>query len=229
MFKRYRRSVSALILSAALGAASPVQAAPLLTNGDFEGGGLGGWSSTGTVNTAPYSAYAGIGMGGLNPGLYGTTFASFNAGNSQPNGVLQQIINTVAGQTYTMTFTFGNFNTNVGANTQAVTASAINQGDSLVLGSLLAIDSVLGRQTNLNNVYGGANPYSFNFVAASTQTIIQFADSSQSSSTESADGILDNVFVVPAVPELNADGAAPVVSIALLGFLMLTDRRRRLV
>lgn len=197
----YRLSVIGLVTLAGLCAALPARA-NLITNGDFETGTLSSWMSTGNVGIAAMPYF------GLSEPTYGNYSASFNGGDSVPNGVLYQTISTVAGTSYTVAFNYVD-NAYASGNSQSITTSA-QDGAGQTLSSQSYTSSV------------PTQPYSLNFTAISSTTTISFADYPDNN-TVSQDGILDNVSVniATAVPEPS--------SLALLVFGatgVVTMRRR---
>lgn len=68
-----------------------------LVNGGLENG-ASGWTATGNVRAIPVPAYL---------PTEGTTAASFNTGNTAPNGILSQTVSTVPGRTYLLSFDAG--------------------------------------------------------------------------------------------------------------------------
>ena len=177
----YRPSVIGLATLAGLCAALPARAS-LITNGDFETGTLSSWMSTGNVGIAALPYF------GLNEPTYGQYSAAFNGGDSVPNGVLYQIISTVAGTSYTVVFNYVD-NAYAYEYSQLITASA-QTGEGQILSSQSYTSSV------------PTQPYSLDFTATSSTTTINFADN-PGNYTGSQDGILDNVSVniATAVPE----------------------------
>jgi hypothetical protein len=140
---------------------APAQAANLVTNGDFETGDFTGWtvnaSSTGVQNGAnsTYTAYLGT-VGGL--------------------GTLSQILTTVVGETYTLSYDFFS------------DGGIPNQFQVQVNGTILFDQTNIPAQA--------FTPYSFNFVGTGSDTI-QFNELNNPSYLQ-----LDNVVVdVAAVPE----------------------------
>lgn len=74
----------------------PTTAKPLV-NGGLENGAWG-WTATGNVRAIPVPAYF---------PTEGRTAASFNTGDTAPNGVLSQTVSTVPGRTYLLSFDAG--------------------------------------------------------------------------------------------------------------------------
>lgn len=68
-----------------------------LVNGGLENG-ASGWTANGNVRAIPVPAYL---------PTEGATAASFNTGNTAPNGVLSQTVSTVPGRTYLLSFDAG--------------------------------------------------------------------------------------------------------------------------
>jgi hypothetical protein len=154
-------TATTMVASFVLLQSAPAQAANLITNGDFETGDFTGWtvnaSSTGVQNGAnsTYTAYLGT-VGGL--------------------GTLSQILTTVVGETYTLSYDFFS------------DGEIPNQFQVQVNGNILF------DQTNISAQ--AFAPYSFNFVGTGLDTI-QFNERNDPAYLQ-----LDNVVVdVAAVPE----------------------------
>jgi Carbohydrate binding domain len=140
----------------------PAQAANLVTNGDFETGNLTGWTANGSF------------LGVDNPGTNGTKTAYM--GTTGSLGSLSQILTTVVGETYTLSYDFFS------------EGSTPNQFQVQVNGSILFDQIDIPAQA--------FTPYSFNFVGTGSDTI-QFNERNDPSFLQ-----LDNVVVdVVAVPE----------------------------
>ena len=182
-------------------------AADLVTNGGFEANDHGlGWGSTQTVGFAPVSAYincCGI-DGSAYPGANGVAAAFFGWGQ-QTGGTIFQDLATVAGNTYTVNFSYGAISGNA-LQTMTVQTSS---GESL-LGSLNV--SAYGT----NNQAGLVSAYSFTFVANSSSTQLLFRDTSATSIN--TDSLVDNVSVTAAVPEPETY-AMLLAGLGLLGFM----------
>jgi PEP-CTERM motif len=163
--------------------------ANLLVNGDFENiVPSTGWSSTATtgfqdINTyraccAPNGNYA----SGANVAFFGW--------DNLVGGTIWQDIATTVGQIYTLSFDYGAI---ARPRLQTMTVSALGGlGFSNVLASanLNAVGS--------NNLSTITSPYSYTFIADSTNTRILFADTS--ALTASVDGVIDNVAVNVPLP-----------------------------
>ncbi|MYM65401.1 PEPxxWA-CTERM sorting domain-containing protein [Pseudoduganella sp. FT55W] len=190
-------------------AAAGASATDLVTNGSFEDGGAG-WGSTQTTGFAPVSAYincCGIDGSGY-PGVNGVAAAFFGWGQ-MTGGTIFQDLATVAGNTYTVNFSYGAIS---GSALQTMTVEASN-GQSL-LGSLDV--SAYGT----HNQAALVSPYSFTFVATSSSTHLLFRDTSVN--TDSTDGMLDMVSVT-AVPEPGTYA----MLLAGLGLVGFAARRRK--
>lgn len=107
--------ISLLGTAAALAIAGPAMAANLVTNGDFETSNLSGWTFTNTGGGSvpvtiqygqngpyPSGAYGEAVPSGPNGGAYGLYFSSDTA---RPHA-MSQLVNLVAGQTYSLSFDF---------------------------------------------------------------------------------------------------------------------------
>jgi hypothetical protein len=120
---------------------------------------------------------------------------AFNAGQSQPNGVLAQTIQTTAGQSYTLSFCVGVLSFN--ANEQRLEVTVTGSG------------TVLSRTVSLyGNGLGTAkwSDQSFTFVANCSETTVAFRDVSLV--THDLDLLLDNVSVAPNGGSQTASGFA---------------------
>lgn len=84
---------------------SPSALANLITNGDFEANATG-WTLSGNlhiVGTAGFPFWFGGGTAAQN----GTWVATFNAGDTIPNGFYSQTVSTTVGETYHLQFFYG--------------------------------------------------------------------------------------------------------------------------
>jgi hypothetical protein len=168
--------------------------ANLIVNGDFEGGDLGSWNASGAVVAASRGGYvANAFASGSFP--VGNSVAAFGSGNQPATGVLSQDFATVAGGLYVLRFDYGTYGW--ASAVQAMQTSLIDVADGTTLATLDIADpsgtSVLGDVLS---------PYSQSFVAAGEWTRLSFRDLSVS--TNSTDGVLDNVVVevaIATVPE----------------------------
>lgn len=190
-------------------AAAGASATELVTNGSFESGATG-WNSTETVGFAPISAYincCGI-DGSAYPAANGVAAAFFGWGQLT-GGTIFQDLSTVAGQTYTVNFSYGAISGNA---LQTMTVEASN-GQSL-LGSLSV------GATGTTNQAALVSPFSFTFVANSASTTLLFRDTSATSIN--TDALVDNVSVT-AVPEPETYA----MLLAGLGLVGFAARRRK--
>ncbi|MEO5914296.1 MAG: cadherin-like domain-containing protein [Luteolibacter sp.] len=143
-----------------------------LVNGSFESN-FTGWTTTGAQSiqsSAPYVP------------TNGSKLVSFNDGNLAPSAVLSQTFNTVAGQTYTLTFDVGVLSYVTTQQKLLVTVD----GTGSLLSQLLTINTTA---TNSNTW----TPRSFTFTANSATSTLTFRD--QSTVTAGLDMTLDNVVV----------------------------------
>lgn len=92
--RRVFAGVGALALAAV---ATPSNAAELVTNGGFETGNFSGWTLGGNTG------FTGVDTASAHSGTYGAYFGAVGS-----TGTLSQLLNTVAGQTYTVSFWLSN-------------------------------------------------------------------------------------------------------------------------
>jgi len=193
---------SLVLLATFVGGA--VQATPvnLLTNGDFETGNASGWTMSGNVNvTGSYGGNSYFGAGPLDGGALGYYALAFNAGDSAPNAVVSQSIDTIIGQLYELSFDYGV----TWAGNQSLAVNVAGQGH-------------VAQTTNT-----AFDHFSYNFVATSATTLLTFSDL-QANYTFSQDGLIDNVSVtaVTTVPE---PASLALAALALAGVAAVRRRR----
>jgi hypothetical protein len=186
--------------------------ANIAINGDFEDSVLGnGWTNTATTGFAALSAYNGC-CGPLTGTYTGGAQSAFFGWGNLTGGSIWQDLPTVIGQAYVLSFDYGAI---AAADLQTLTASVLGGGSFVnVLGT--ANVSATGTQA-LDTML---TTYSFGFTAIDTLTRIQFVDTSVT--TNSVDGMLDNVSV-SAVPE--AEGY--MMALAGIGLLTAAASRRK--
>ena len=195
-----RRSLATCVtvLAAAAGPAS----ANLVLNGDFESD-LVGWVAVPRVVTATRQRYRDL------AGATGDTgtgrFASFGSANDPALGSLSQVIATVVGESYALTFGYG-----------AYSNLALAQALRVTIGGTSYDITTPPPSGDLAKVL---QPYAFQFTASDTSTLIAFSD--RSAATVSVDGLLDDVRVL-AVP---LPGALAMLGAGLLAWLALGRRR----
>jgi hypothetical protein len=205
---------------------SPARAAPgPFLNGGFESSSTdpSPFMSTGDGGVGTYAQVAPL--TGANPALYGAYFYAFNGGDASPNAVLSQTFSTVAGDLYSVTYDYGNYNASGAFSIQSITTT-IYDGMAIggtTLGTATSTQNVRGNQTDLGSIY--ATPTTLTFLASSTSSTIAFVDSA-TSSTESTDGFLDNIVIQAAAPELDLGSAFAPLALGVFGMLLLHDRRR---
>jgi hypothetical protein len=157
----------------------PTNGQNLVGNPGFENGpDISPWTSTGNCWASNNDA----------PPHSGIYFFEFNAAQTAPNGVLSQVINTIPGITYTLSFWQG-------INVWDQTASQkINVTVVTIKGS-----GILATQSYTMTATGTPSQISWtqrvmSFVANTTSTTIQFADD-PSNPTVNTDLLLDDVWV----------------------------------
>jgi Carbohydrate binding domain len=157
----------------------PTDGQNLVGNPGFENGpDISPWTSTGNCwadNGAPPHS-----------GIY---FIEFNGGQTTPNGVLSQVINTIPGTTYTLSFWQG-------MNVYNQTASQkMNVAVVTILGKgILAANSYTMTATAGTTLQTSWTHRVMSFVANTPFTTIQFADDA-SNPTRNTDLLLDDVWV----------------------------------
>jgi hypothetical protein len=174
----------------ALAAANPARA-NLVQNGSFSSGTFDNWTVTGDITVT-------------------TDYAVFNAGDLPPNGVLSQVINTTAGESYALTFQYswGSYN----GTGQSITASAL---DGLtVLATALDSPPYVDAYTS-----GGWQPFELDFTASSSTTTINFADYA-GNNTISSDSALTGI-------DVSAPEPASLTLLALGAGATIVRRSRR--
>jgi hypothetical protein len=130
---------------------------------------------------------------------------NLNEGNSNYNGYGQQTINTIVGNSYTITFTAHNHKTES-------YGSDWNQSLVLTLGSYSETISLQAQGSNHGSV-----TYSRTFTATSTATLIKFAHGGTNSVEH--DILIDDVsvpYVAPPTPPCNAGNVAPSLSSSVI-------------
>ncbi len=150
------------------------------TNGSFESD-FTNWNVTGNVEIQSSSPYQ---------PTDGSKLASFNAGQTAPNGVLSQTFATTPGATYTLAFDAGTLAFNF--STQRVQVGVTGSG------------SLLSQSITLPSTNGTTrwSAQSFSFTANSASTTLSFTDTSVSG--VGLDLVIDNVRVT-------FNGSAPVL------------------
>lgn len=198
------RSVApcALALAAAI-VVTPVSA-NLVVNGDFEND-FAGWSVVPDVRIGTSEAYRTFAFGSGDTGT--GKFAAFGSGNATELGSISQVIGTVAGQAYSLTFSYGIFNRDSKVQAMQVTVGGATFD--------------LAPPSPTNDLTFVLRPFEFQFAAAGPSTLIGFRD--LSADTVSVDGLLDDVRVVAL--QVPAPGSMALVGIGLLAGLGLAWRR----
>jgi hypothetical protein len=151
----------------------PPAPAELIANGSFELGDAG-WTvsgNQGVTDVSPYQPSDGVKVG------------VFNWGQSVPNGSFSQSLNTVAGQTYNLTFDTGVLAYNYNEQRLQV---VVRGGDLVLLSQIISLTGKGGGSTTWT-------PQSFTFVANGPTSALTFQDVSPT--TMNLDMLLDNVRV----------------------------------
>lgn len=156
--------------------------AAVFSNGDFSAG-MTVWSFSGSVTVVPETGYN-VCCGAVN--TTSRQVASFGGGNAAASGIVSQSFDTLAGETYTITFLYGAF----GGGTQSL-AVTIDDGTGP---STYGITSGAGT-ADFAALYAS---YSLSFVASATSATLAFADTS--SATFNVDGVLADVTVTAPEP-----------------------------
>lgn len=193
--------------AAVLGAATPVLSAELILNGDFEAG-LTNWTAVGQVGANTAANYGPCcGTTGGEPAYSGNHFAAFGSGNIVGLSSLSQIIGTVAGASYNLSFLAGAF----GANTNVVVTSAGGATNSFTV-------------TANNNANTTFSSHAFSFLGSGVDTITFSVNSPPSDNT---DALIDNVSVIGQAPTAVPEPAAWALMIMGFGGVGALVRRRR--
>jgi hypothetical protein len=152
-------------------------------------------SSTGWVVTSANST-----TGTLTINSSGNSRATFNGGGNTVGSLLQQVLNTVPGQSYSVSFTLASSSTG----SVSVQAAALNGPSTLAYNTAT---------TSSNS----PTTFSLNFVALSANTLLQFRDTA---TTAGSDAWLDTLTVVtPASSTTGSLGSSPRIE-ALNAFML---------
>jgi hypothetical protein len=207
--RNHLAATAALALSLAC-AGGMAHAASLLANGDFETGGLSGWTVTTSQDGNVFAATAAIynpccGTSGSEPAYSGNHFAAYDSGNVTGSATLSQTFNSVLGGLYTLTFDLGAFGG--GTNVVDVTAQGVTQS--------------FGVSAN-NNADTTFHPQSISFTGLGGVQTIAFTVATVADNT---DALLDNA--VLSGPSGVPEPAAWALMIVGLGGTGAMLRRRR--
>lgn len=186
-----RINLKAALVGLALLANIGTSHANLVVNGGFESGNFSSWNTSGLTCSGVGSA-AGPATGGCfgidtDPSAHSGTFAAY-LGTASGGGLIWQMFNTTAGQSYTINFFLAN----------GAYQGNTNPNDMLVQwngGTLLHLT---------NSVASGYNGYTYSAVATGSTSTLAFTNQQQPSFW-----VLDDVSVTTTVPEP--------ASLALLG------------
>jgi hypothetical protein len=201
------KRISAVVAGLLVGGVvwSSTASANLVVNGDFEND-LNSWTAVQRVVTETSQRY--IDLAGATGDTGTGRFASFGSANDPALGSLSQTIATVAGESYVLTFGYGGFS--------YVTTSSRNQALRVTIGATTRDITTQELNRDLAKVL---QPFSFQFAAAGSSTLIRFSD--VSSETLAIDGLLDNVRV-ETVP---LPGALALLFAGLFAWLAIGPRR----
>jgi len=184
------------LLTLSLMQVSQMTNASLITNGSFEIG-LTGW------NTIPFSGGS-ISTSGTEGVTDGVQAVIFNGGNLL-GGTLSQSFATIIGTEYQLTFDYGVFSTSFPSRIQSI------QLEILGFNSLLntTVTDSASSPTSFKNL-------SFNFVADSLSTTLNFNDFTSLGESFAIDGIIDSVNItavpIPAAGWLFGTGLLALIS-----------------
>ncbi|MEO7100587.1 MAG: SUMF1/EgtB/PvdO family nonheme iron enzyme [Luteolibacter sp.] len=138
-------------------------------NASFESG-FDGWSASGNVRV----------QSSIGPAPDGSKIVGFNAGNAAPNGVLSQVVATVPGITYLLSFDMG--------------VLAYNTSEQRLQVDLAGNAMLASRIFSMTGIGGGNirwETQSLSFTADSGTTVLTFRD--KSTTSFSIDLLLDNI------------------------------------
>ncbi len=198
------RSIAPFAFAFAAAIAATPASANLVLNGDFENDFVG-WTVVPDALIGTSEAYRTFAGGSGDTGT--GKFAAFGSGNATELGSISQLIDTVAGQTYSLTFSYGIFNRDAKLQAMRVTLGGATFD--------------LAPPTPTNNLANVLQPFAFQFAATGPATLIGFSD--LSTDTISVDGLLDDVRVVAL--QVPAPGSMALVGVGLLVCLGLAWRR----
>jgi len=148
-------------------------------------------------------AYSGIVLPN-NPIDNNNLLAQFGSGDNLATGVLSQIIDTISGQNYHLSFDYGTFGSDKEQSLQVI---IIDQDSKQNLFNTVVFDQ--NGTYNPNNHDEVMSRHIFSFVAISNATMLSFADKTSNLNTISADGMFDNVSV-EAIGPAHDSAPAPV-------------------
>ena len=219
---RWQWTNFALVIGATLWAASPALAQ--VNNGDFESGGLSGWTVTDVSGNSVVSSGANF---GLSP-FSGATLAAFTGNSSTMNGnggIIDQIVPVTAGQPHTVRFYLGGR-----GNTTAIAQTTLNVVDDGGSGANLVNQSL-----GLPPTVGSWQIHDFTFTPTTNSVQLSFQETSTNSSSRGPAIDLVSLNANPASPtqttfsdfvfQTAADnGQAPAASGQFAGPLYIRER-----
>jgi len=175
---RRRRIVLALLCVAPVLPAAAQSRPELIKNGDFAQG-LEDWTANGHVDAAHDRDY--------DPKNHSpaATFATFNRGDTTPNAVLSQAVETEPKADYLLTFSFAAYDASGGSH-QILDVTIVSNGEVLAGKTI----GPVGGSRDLSKIF---RRYQVPFTAYGPSVTITFTD--RSADTKSVDGLLTEVSV----------------------------------
>jgi hypothetical protein len=166
--------------------ALPPRASRPLINGDLETG-TTDFKLRGNVGRATNSHRA----------WQGSAYLSFNVGNAQPNGIVEQTLATIAGMTYELRFDLAKYLQSAGAaqlNVDVLTES----GGTTLLHETAAVTEG-SADLPVKPVH-----FTYRFTAHGPTTLLRFTDTSTNHAS-AFDAYLDNIRIQPVMPNTPSD------------------------
>jgi hypothetical protein len=183
------KTLKALCLAAVACGGLALQAQNLIVNGSFETGNFTGWTVTATSSINPY-------VDVNSAGTAGTCSAVFNAGDTQPQGIISQTFATVPGAQYQVSFDYATGYGNWYNPAQTLDVLVTDSSSNLLLSQFAkSLPHPFPGQPQVASLF---TSYTYTFTATSATSTLILADD-PTNYTYSADAILDNVQVVQLV------------------------------